>query len=254
MFSKYGKYEAVGLFSTTHLISIVVLFFAMLLAVFLTKKMSRKCYLIVLRVFAIVFTCLELFKIGWTWWCLNNFILDAWLPLFFCSLFIYSLWLTWFKQKKIQDLGLSFIGIGCIIGGIAFIIFPTTSFRWFPIWHFQCLYSMIYHSAMVYAGIMCIVTKSINVNVKTVLRYCLFTFVFMALATGINLICNSNLMFTNNPGAIPLELLHIIYNFNPYLYSLIILISHTVALGFTMLGVIKLIEKIIKNKQIKKTK
>ena len=31
-------------------------------------------------------------------------------------------------------------------------------------------------------------------------------------------ICNSNLMFTNNPAAIPLELLHIIYNFNPYFF------------------------------------
>ena len=244
MFAKYGIYDAVGLFSTTHLITMVVLFFAVLMLAISTKKMSKKCYLMILRVMAIVFTCLELMKMIWTW-CNGNFIIDAWAPLFFCSLFIYALWLTWFKNPKVQEVGLSFIGLGGIVAGIAFIIFPTTSFRWFPIWHFQCLYSMLYHSAMVYAGIMCFVTKSIKINLKTIIKYCFFTLSFILFAIGINLIKGSNLMFMNHPSAIPLEMLHIVYNFSPVLYTCLMVFTHTVIIGFGMAALVLLIQKII---------
>lgn len=253
MFSRRYVYPAVGLFSTTHLISVVVLFFAIFVIAVATKKMSKKSYIIVLRVMAIIFTCLELVKIIWN---LNqkNVGLDEWVPLYFCSLFIYALWLSWFKSKKVQELGLSFICFGGIVAGVAFIIFPTTSFNFYPIFHFQSIYSMLFHSSMVYAGIMCVVTKSVKVNINLIVKYCLFSFAFMLLALGFNLICGTNLMFISNPSAIPLPFLHSIYKFSNILYMLTIVFSHTILIGFGMAGIIKIIEKcvqIINNKKSK---
>lgn len=241
MFSKVGTYEAVGLFSTTHIISIIVCFVLIGLAAILTRKMKKETYFKLLKIFAIIVTALEIFKIFLAWH-ENKFTLNAWLPLFFCSLFIYSLWLTWCKNKVLKDLGLSYIAFASIVAGIAFIVFPTTSFTWYPIFHFKCIHSMVYHSMMVYSGIMLYVTKAFKIDLKAVLKYSVFCLAFMVLALIINLNFDSNLMFISNPGVVPLKVLHAIYEISPVLFTITMLFAHIVLMGFGMYGIVKLVE------------
>lgn len=240
MFSKVGTYKAVGLFTLTHIISIIVCFVLIALVVLVTRKMNKQTYFKMLRIFAIVVTVLEILKIFLSW-SEKKFTLNAWLPLFFCSLFIYSLWLTCFNNKILKDLGLSYIAFASIVAGVAFIIFPTTSFAWYPIFHFRCLHSMIYHSMMVYAGIMLYVTKAFEVDLKAVLKYCVFTLSFMLMALIININYDSNLMFISNPGVVPLPFLHEIYRFSPILFTIVMIFAHIVLMGFGMFGIVKLV-------------
>lgn len=220
MFSKAGTYKAVGLFSLPHIISIFVCLFLIVLVVILTRKMQKQTYFKMLAIFAIVFSCLELFKIGWSL-AQGNRNLDSWLPLYFCSLFIYSLWFSLSQKRFVRQMGLSFIALAGIVAGLAFIIFPTTSFNAYPIWHFQCLYSMLYHSAFVYCGVMFYVVKCGKVNLKFVGSYAIYCTCFMLLGVIVNSIFGCNMMFLNNPALIPIEVLRTIYNFSHVLYSFI---------------------------------
>lgn len=240
MFSSVGTYKAVGLFSTTHIISIFVCFVFIAMAVILTRKISKETYFKLLKIFAIVITVLEVLKIFLSWH-EKNFQLNAWLPLFFCSLFIYALWLSSCKKPILRDLGLSYIACAAIVAGVAFVIFPTTSFAWYPIFHFKCLYSMLYHSLMIYSGIMLYVTRAFTLDLKAVLKYCVFTLSFMVFALIININFNSNLMFISNPGTVPLELLHTIYRYSPLLFTGVMLFAHIVLMGFGMYGIVKLV-------------
>ena len=241
MFSKVGTYKAAGLFSLSHIISIMVCFVLIALAVWHTKKMNKQTYFKMLKIFAIIVTILEVVKIFLAWG-EKKFTLNAWLPLFFCSLYIYSLWLTCFNNKILKDLGLSYIAFASIVAGIAFIVFPTTSFTWYPIFHFRCLHSMIYHSMMVYTGIMLYVTKAFEVDLKAVLKYCVFTLTFMLLALIININYDSNLMFISNPGMVPLPFLHAIYNSSPVMFTILMLFAHIALMGFGVFGIVKLVE------------
>lgn len=242
MFSRAGTYTAVGLFSVTHIISIFVCFVLIAVAVVFTRKMSKQTYIKLLRIFAIVLTCLELFKICWNL-SVGYRNLDSWLPLYFCSIFIYSLWFATSKNEHIRSLGLGFIAIGAGVGGAVFIISPSTSFSTYPIFHFQCLYSMLYHSTMVYSFIMLCVTKAYKVDIKAVRDYVCFCLIFMVLAIIVNSIDGCNMMFFRAPDGIPLPVLFSIYNFSHVLYTIIMVLAH-LSLGFIIWGICAIIRKI----------
>ncbi len=242
MFSKAGTYKAVGMFSVPHIISIFVCLFFIVLAVVLTRKMKKQTYFKMLAIFAIAFSCLELFKICWSIFN-GSTNLDAWLPLYFCSLFIYSLWFSISKNGAFRQIGLAFIAMAGEIAGLAFIIFPTTSFNAYPIWHFQCLYSMLYHSAFVYCGVMFYVVKVGKVNLKLVGSYALYCMCFMLIAVVVNAIFGCNMMFLNNPALIPIEIVRVIYNFSHVLYCLVMMVVY-LSLGFIMWGLSFIVGKI----------
>lgn len=249
MFSKVGTYQAAGLFTHAHMISVIVCLVCIMLLVCITRKMKSQTYFKVLRAVAIIVTILEVFKIAWTW-TENRFALTSWFPLYFCSLFIYASWMSLSKNKQLKELGLSYISLASIAAGVIFIFFPTTSFTWYPLFHFKCIHSMVYHSIMVYMGIMLYVTKAYSPNIKSVFTYCLFCFIFMTVAEITNILFDSNLMFIANPSNIPISFLFNIYDFSKVLYSATIIIAHLL-LGFAVFGIVKLVN-LIKSKLSKK--
>ena len=242
MFSKQGTHQPVGLFSNLHIISIIICLFLVCLSVFLTRKIKKEKFNKILKITAIVVTVLELFKIVWN--LINGYThVNFWVPLYFCSLFIYALWFSISKQEFVKSMGLSYLALAGVVSGIMFIVFPTTSFNDYPIFHFQCIYSMLFHSVMAYVGIMVFVTKMVKVDLKLVYKYCAYCAIFMAFAVAVNLIFNGNLMFLSNPGVVPIPFLKTIYNFSKFLYMLTIIIAHML-LGFAVYGVNKGIELI----------
>ena len=121
-----------------------------------------------------------------------------------------------------------------IICGLVFIISPSTSFNNFPIFHFQCIYSMFFHSLMVYCGFMVLVTKSVKINMKLVYSYWVFILPFIIIATIINETTLSNLMFFRSPGGVPLKFLFTIDSFSHPLYTLVMVLAH-MSLGIIVL-------------------
>ncbi len=244
MFSKKGTYPAVGLFSVTHIISIIICLVLIAILVNISKGMSKEKYFTIIKRITIVATIMEIFDIAWT--IVNGTTkVRNWLPLYFCSLYIYSMWATWSSNRFIRDCGLAFFSMGCIVAGVAFIFFPTTSYASYPVFHYKSLYSMIFHMAMVYTGIMCYMTKAVDTNIHTVLKYIIFCLVFMFVGLVLNYIFDANFMFLSNPSNIPLPILNTIYSFSPLLYTMVIIVSH-LSLGPLTLLVCLLINKIPK--------
>ena len=247
MFSSKGTYAPVGLFSIAHIISIIVCFVLIALAVVFTRKLSNKTYFKLLKIFAIVLTLLELFKIVWNL-AQGYTHVNRWVPLYFCSLFIYSLWFSTAKNEFVKQLGLAYIACASIVAGAIFVIFPTTSFSDYPLFHFQCIYSMLFHSVMVYSGIMLFVTRAFKLDLKAVGRYCVYCLIFMSAAIALNVFSKGNLMFLANPGNIPLPFLWNIYNFSKVLYTFLIAFAHML-LGLVVFGITKLTSKTHAKKQ-----
>lgn len=227
MFSKQGVYAPAGLFSSGHIIALCLCLLLILVVAILTKNISKQRLINILKFFAIVFVVLELFKIFWSLYVGRTWP-DAWLPLYFCSLFIYALLMVWSNNQEIRDLGLSFIGFAGTIAGLVFLVFPTTSFNTFPIFHFQCLYSMLYHSVMMYSGLMVLKLKLVKYNKYYYKKYFMFCLIFMLLALTANINLGCNMMFISNPGVIPIRALGAIYSFSSALYTVILVSAHLI--------------------------
>lgn len=249
MFSAKGTYPAVGLFSIPHIVSIAICFLLVFLLVVFSREMSKERFIKYLRLITVVTTILEVFKTLWT---LSHGYtnVDSWVPLYFCSGFTFALWMTWSSKDLVRDIGFAYIVFGCTVAGIAFIIFPTTSFTSYPIFHFKCIYSMLYHSAMVYVSIMAFITKISKINLKLVAKYILFCLVFEALGLIVNWLFGGNMMFLSNPNNIPIEALHIIYGISPALYTGVVAIAHML-LGPVIYLIYKLVSKLLPNKSKK---
>ena len=104
MFSKVGTYPPAGMFSKAHIFSVLVCLAFIITALVFSRKMSAKQYFIVLKVFAVVFTILEIAKIAFSVY-EGQLFYETLIPLFFCSLFIYALWLTCFKNENVKNSG-----------------------------------------------------------------------------------------------------------------------------------------------------
>ena len=107
---------------------------------------------------------------GYTW-------INTWLPISFCSIFIYALWLSGYGKGKWKETGEAFIAGVSIVAGATYLLFPSTSLTIYPTWHYLCMYSMLFHTLMVYMGILYLFSWKLNwkkVNLISLLRFIAF--------------------------------------------------------------------------------
>ena len=69
---------------------------------------------------------------------------------------IYAGLLSSFGKGKVRRIGDVFLATGSIVGGIVFVLFPTTSIPSYPIFHFISLHSFFFHGTMIYLGLLSI--------------------------------------------------------------------------------------------------
>ena len=114
-----------------------------------------------------------------------------------------------FGKGKIKRIGDVFLSTGGIIGGIVFIIMPTTSLPKYPMLHFISLHSFLYHGIMVYIGLLINSTNYIQLELRDILYFAELVGTICAVALVINNIFDSNLMFISKdfPGT-PLTILY----------------------------------------------
>lgn len=248
MFAKPGVYEACGMFNITHYIAMVICFALVITGVILTRKITKDKMDKVIKVTTIVITILEIIKMSFNIYYEGFNYLNNIIPLHYCSLFIYSLWMVGYGKGHIRKVGESFLAGGCIIAGAFFLIMPSSSLLIFPIFHYQCLYSLLFHSLMLYFGLMYFIKGFFELNIKNYVYYVIFCSIFCILAFSINEITGlienintTNLMFIREPWGLPLDFLAKIHGVHPYLYSLCIYIAYTVLMYLPTMGFKKLI-------------
>ena len=158
-------------------------------------------------------------KILWNFLVRENLELINWVPLYFCSLFIYASGMYSFGKGIIKKIGFLWITYGQIIGGIVFILFPASSIGIQPLFHVLTIHSLIYHVLTAYTGIILIIKYLGEFKFKDIILYSITTLLAELFVFIFNLIFNTNLMFINEPGVIePLKI--VVKIFGP-LYPLI---------------------------------
>ena len=122
-FAPLDQYPSAGMFTSAHLISLLVCFVIVGVCLLASRKMQWKTVMKLTKILAVIITLLELIKIGYNFYFGYTW-LDAWFPLSYCSLFIYALWLSGYGKGVFKKLGDAFIIMGALLGGIGFFIFP----------------------------------------------------------------------------------------------------------------------------------
>ena len=223
-FASKEEFAPCGVYTAEHIIAALICFLIVAITVFSARRARLDRIYLATRILAPVLTLLEMIKIGHNfYWGYTN--IDSWVPLSFCSLFIYASYLSGYGKGELREYGNSYMVIGGIVAGAVFVFMPTTSLTMYPLFHFQSLYSLLFHSLMMIFGIL-LFMRGVRPT-KSRLRYYSVYFVsFAAVSLTINTIAASNLMLLREPYKIPIELVHLLYQRMPFLYTLLGILVH----------------------------
>lgn len=262
-FCKENEYEPVGMFSVGHIVTLIIFLLIVAFCAYKCRKIGKDKAIFLTKIIAIVVTVLEIIKITIAFINGEGDKLDHWVPLYFCSMFIYAAWLAGYAKGKIADLGRAFVGTGGIIAGLSFLIFPTTSFTMYPLFHYFCMYSMVYHSLMVFLGITYLLNGVVKIDKKSFIDYVIFCSVLNILAIIVNSIpiyihvdnvptsgynypypYYTNFMFLKRAGNIPVKILCDISDKVPVIFTILMFVICIFGTYFLIWLVVTIIEKI----------
>lgn len=262
-FCKENEYEPVGMFSVGHIVTLIIFLLIVAFCAYKCRKIGKDKAIFLTKIIAIVVTVLEIIKIIIAFINGEGDKLDHWVPLYFCSMFIYAAWLAGYAKGKIADLGRAFVGTGGIIAGLSFLIFPTTSFTMYPLFHYFCMYSMVYHSLMVFLGITYLLNGVVKIDKKSFIDYVIFCSVLNILAIIVNSLpiyihvdnvptsgynypypYYTNFMFLKRAGNIPVKILCDISDKVPVIFTILMFIICIFGTYFLTWLVVTIIEKI----------
>lgn len=239
IFAKPGEYEPCGMFTEGHLGLIFATVLGIIIALKKTAKKTKaeveqiikKCT-IVMWIFEIV---IILFKLSTG----DPRNVNNYVPLYYCSLLLYAGALSSFAKGALKRVGDVFLATGAIIGGIVFIIMPTTSLPSYPVLHIVSLHSFLFHGIMVYLGILTNFTNYVELEKSDIKYYASLVGGVCILAYIINNIFDSNLMFIsqNFPGT-PIEM---IYNFTGPFFTIVTTVLQMTLPFYIVYGINKLL-------------
>ena len=240
-FAKPGEYEPCGIFTMQHFELIIITVLGIIFALKNTVNKTKDEVTQIIRKCTIIMWILEIIMIAFKLCTGDVRNLNNYVPLYYCSLLLYAGLLSSFGKGKLKRIGDVFLATGGIIGGLVFIILPTTSLPSYPMLHMVSLHSFFFHGTMIYLGLLIDITHYIELNLSDIKYFATLVGGICVLAYIINKKFGSNLMFIsqNFPG-MPIE---IIYNATGKFYTLVMSLAQMTLPFYIVYGVIKLANK-----------
>lgn len=250
MFAEMGKYEPCGIFTKGHFILIAITIIGIIVALKYSIKKSKEEIHRIIKYIIIVAWILEIIKIIYAITKNSLSAVNTYLPLYYCSVLLYAGLLSSFGKNNFKRIGDVSLATGGIIGGIVFIIYPSTSLPWYPAFHAFSIHSFLFHGVMIYLGILINKTKYIELKKEDVKYFAGLIGIMSVAALIVNNIFNGNLMFIsdNFPGT----LLEILYNLTNggIVYSLIMIIGQMTLPFYISYYAVKIINNKVKKEII----
>ena len=218
-----GKYEACGIFTTGHFVLATITIIAIYIALKYSVNKSREDVHNIIKWLTISVFVMEILKIIYN--IVNNSIYDVntYIPLYYCSILLYAGALSSFGKGTLKRIGDVTLASGAAIGGIVFVIYPSTSLPIYPAFHVLSIHSFVFHGVMIYLGILVNKTKYIALEKEDIKYFASLIGIMCVMALIVNNLFNGNLMFiSNNFPNTPIEILYNITN-GGALYSLIMI-------------------------------
>ena len=240
-FAKPGEYEPCGIFTMQHFELIIITILGIIFALKNTVNKTKDEVTQIIRKCTIIMWILEIIMIAFKLCTGDVRNLNNYVPLYYCSLLLYAGLLSSFGKGKLKRIGDVFLATGGIIGGLVFIILPTTSLPTYPMLHMVSLHSFFFHGTMIYLGLLIDITHYIELNLSDIKYFATLVGGICVLAYSINKKFGSNLMFIsqNFPG-MPIE---IIYNATGRFYTLVMSIAQMTLPFYIVYGIIQIIKR-----------
>lgn len=198
-FSNEGIGSVPGLMGWQHLIFILLSFTLITILLVFTYRLPKDKIAKTIRIIFWVVLILEICKIIWNLTIRIGASLNDWIPLYYCSIFIYGLALASYGKGKVKSLGETWIFYGQIVAGLAFILYPSTALLIHPLCHVLTIHSLIYHSLAIYVGLLIVLSKYYKPQKEDFIPYTISLMIFCLGVYLFNIIFTTNLMFLNKP-------------------------------------------------------
>lgn len=240
LFAKAGEYEPCGIFTEGHFKLIITTIIGIIIALKNTAQKSREEIEKIIKRCTIAMWIFEVIIIAFKLSTGDAKNVNNYVPLYYCSLLLYAGALSSFTKGKLKRVGDVFLATGGIIGGIIFLIFPTTSLPTYPMMHIVSLHSFLFHGIMVYLGLLINITNYIEIEKSDIKYYASLVGIVCILAYIINNIFDSNLMFIsqNFPGT-PIEIL---YKLTGPFYTIVASVGQMTLPFYIIYGIISFIK------------
>jgi len=176
--------------------------------------------------------------------------INTYLPLYYCSILLYAGLLSSYGKGALKRIGDVSLATGSIIGGIIFMIYPSTSLTYYPAYHVLSIHSFLFHGTMVYLGILLNQTNYVELKLSDVKYFAVLVGIMSVVALIINNIFNSNLMFISQYcDFFPINLIYKLTNGN-ILFSMIITAGQMTLPFYAVYYVVKKIHS-VENEKLK---
>ena len=171
------KYNISGfdsdLFSANHIIYIILGVIAATVVGIFSHKFDMKKFGIYLKIVTIFVILFEIAKISWeSYYDITTgrgFNKDGLIPVYTCSLFIYTMILQSFGKGKIKDYSLSFLTTISMVSGLIGMIY-CNGLNYYPFWTFGAFHSLIFHFLMFSTGLLMLTSGYKKLEWKDIYR------------------------------------------------------------------------------------
>ena len=245
-FSKPMEYNSAKIFSIQHFVLLFLTITGIIIAIKYTNN-KRSTILKKIRIVTVTVWILEIIKVIFNFKIGNGNNLNTYIPLYYCSILLYAGIFSSAGKGFIKRIGDVFLATGGIVGGVLFLLLPTTSITMYPMFHFITLQSFIYHGAMIYLGIIIHKSNYITLEKRDIIYYSSLLFVICLIAFIVNMKFESNLMFISRdfPGT-PIGL---IYKITGKYFTLVASLIQIFAPFYAVLGIKNIIQKSISKEE-----
>ncbi len=235
--AKIGEYSPCGIYSSGHIILLFITLMATTVALKISRRKSSSEIKKIIQIIVISLWGLEFFRIGYKIYCGDFWFLESYMPLFFCSIFLYSGIFSAFGKGKVQRAGDVVLTTGSLVGGVAFLLYPSTSLPDYPMLHFVSLHSFLYHGLMVYVGLLMLISGYIKLNRNDIWLYAVSVGILCGVVYMVNIAFDCNLMFISKgfPGVLGKE----IYNIMGVFYTPAMILVHMFVPYYVIYGLSK---------------
>lgn len=233
-----------GMYTPGHFLMIGFFIIASFLILRVTVRLSlekvRKLNLWI----AIIFTAIEIFKISLRIY--KGHPPTDWVPLYFCSLYLYAVWFSLSKNEFVNKIGRTYIAMGGIVAAITFCLYPSTSLAIYPIWHPESIHSYIYHIVLFCSGVTVLTTGYYRPKAKDSIHYLIFMCIVAIPSVILNSTIGTNCLFLAD--AYGLAFLPDIIAFSPVLYGILAFLMQASGVFWVDFAVYKVFMKLNKSK------
>jgi len=195
----YLNYDGSDLLSAKQFILTGIILVVIIALAILLRKTKENKVTIFLRIISILVPLTDTIKFHWE---THYDILFGYginwggnLPLYTCSLFMFTLpFAAWCKGKP-REIALGFLTTLGIIAGLSNFIYLNILGS-YPLFHYASFQSIFYHGMMVFTGLFLLTTKYVKIKAINIIYSMITIFIFSLIAIPITY----NIYFTTNNG------------------------------------------------------